>query len=320
MSGIRVTDAAPGKLDALPGQTAAAVVAGSAQEHITNLYSLGKNMKFKGKTIVITGAASGIGRAAALRFAAEGATVIAADINEAGGRAIVEEAHGDVRFKRCDVTNVADIEALMAYAAQSTGGIDVLFNNAGAPSAKERIDDLTADKWDTAMNLLLRSVAMGIVYAVPHMKGRVGASIINMSSVAAVRTGMGTTVYGVAKAGVLQLTKMAAADLARHGIRVNSISPGLINTNLFASVLKLPADKFEPLKSKFAEVSAHAQPVPRAGQPEDIAAMALFLASEDGSFITGSDMLVDGGITLGERRSWDPECPGLFDDLLATLK
>jgi len=270
-------------------------------------------MRFQGKTVVVTGAASGIGRSTAMRFAAEGATVIAADINEEGGRALTAQIQDDVRFKRCDVTNVAEIKALMDFAAEATGGIDVLFNNAGAPGPRERIDEIEAHQWDHVMNLLLRSAAMGIRYAVPHMKGRQGASIINTTSIAGMRTGVGTTMYGVAKAGVLHLTRMAAADLARHGIRVNSVSPGLINTNLFAAVLNLPADKFETVKAKIAAASAHAQPVARAGQPEDVASMVLFLASGEASFITGSDMLIDGGMILGERRSWDPDCPGPFD-------
>jgi NAD(P)-dependent dehydrogenase (short-subunit alcohol dehydrogenase family) len=279
----------------------------------------GSDMKFEGKTVVVTGAASGIGRATALRFAAEGANVVAADVDEAGGQSLASESNGQIRFKLCDVSVVGAIKALMDDAAKDLGGLDVVFNNAGAVGAPDRIDEIDEDKWDQVMNVILRSVAMGIRYAAPHMKGRKGASIVNTASVAGHRTGLGTTAYGAAKAGVLHLTRLAAADLARHGIRVNSISPGMINTNIYAQIFKLPADEFAELKPKLAALSATSQPVARPGTSDDVASMVLFLASDEASFITGADMLVDGGITLGERRSWDPETPSPFAGLMAEL-
>lgn len=264
-------------------------------------------MKFEGKTVVVTGAASGIGRATALRFAAEGANVFTADINVEGGQSLVEESGGKIKFQRCDVTDVADIKKVMDSVAEASGGIDVLYNNAGAPGALGPIDQIEPEQWDFTLALVLRSVAMGIRYAAPHMKGRPGAAIVNTASTAGHRVGMGNTVYGVAKAGIHHLTRMAAADLARYGIRVNSVSPGLINTNIFANVLKLPKDQFEQVKAKFEEASVNAQPLAHAGQPEDIAGAVLFLASADASFVTGADLVVDGGIILGDRRAWDPD-------------
>ena len=274
-------------------------------------------MKFSGKTVVITGAASGIGKETVLRFAAEGACVIAADFDVAGGEKLAAETNGDVRFFRCDVTKVDEIKALMDFAAAQNGGIDVVFNNAGAGGARGTIEEVDAEGWDATMNLLLRSVAMGIHYAVPHMIGRKGASFINTASVAATGPGYAPTAYSVAKAGVLHLSKMAAADLARHQIRVNAICPGFIKTNIFTSSLDVPADHVDAAKAVIFNMADHAQPVARGGQPGDIAAMVLFLASDDAAFITGTDMLVDGGITIGPRYSWDPESPGMFDSLEA---
>jgi NAD(P)-dependent dehydrogenase (short-subunit alcohol dehydrogenase family) len=274
-------------------------------------------MRFVGKTAVVTGAASGIGKATCLRLASEGATVIAADIDEAGGTELAATSNGKIHFKRTDVCSDADIKALMDFAAEKTGGIDIVFNNAGAGGARETIDEIDADGWDRTMNLLLRSVAMGIRHAVPHMIGRAGGSIINTASVAALSTGMAPTAYSVAKGGVLHLSKLAAGDLAKHGIRVNAICPGFIKTNIFASALEVPADKKEMANTMIAAVAEHAQPVARGGRPEDIAGTVAFLASEDAAFITGTHILVDGGLLIGPRHSWDPEAPGLFDALQA---
>lgn len=274
-------------------------------------------MRFAGKTAVITGAASGIGRATVLKLAGEGATIFAADIDEAGGKALAAASNGDVRFQRCDVTHVPDIEALMNRAAAETGGIDIVFNNAAAIGDRAPIDEIEADGWDRTMNLILRSVAMGIRYAAPHMKGRSGASIINTASIAGMGAGYSPTAYGVAKAGVLHLSKLAATDLAQYGIRVNAICPGFINTNIFGAGLDIAAEQHDTVRALIAEVSQQAQPVARGGQPDDIANMVAFLASSDAAFITGTHMLVDGGITTGPRHAWDPETPSMFAALLA---
>lgn len=278
-------------------------------------------MRFSGKSIIVTGAASGIGRAAALLFAREGATVFAADINLAGAEAVAREAENIVPVA-CDVCDVDQIKALMDRAAETCGGIDVLFNNAGAGGAREGIDEIDADGWDRTMNLLLRSVAMGIRHAVPHMKHRAhgagdGPSIINTSSVAAVGPGYSPTAYAVAKAGVLHLTKCAATDLARYGIRVNAVQPGFINTNIFTASMEMPAALVDTAKAAIFQMSSQAQPIGRPGMPDDIAEAVAFLASKAAGFMTGASLIVDGGITIGPRHSWDPEAPGLFDALQA---
>ncbi|KNH03044.1 3-oxoacyl-[acyl-carrier protein] reductase [Qipengyuania citrea LAMA 915] len=269
------------------------------------------------KTVIVTGAASGIGAAATALFAGEGATVFASDIDVAGGEKLARETPGDVRFVECDVCDPAAIKALMDHAAQDTGGIDTLFNNAGAGGARESIAEIEPEAWDRTMDLLLRSVAMGIRYAVPHMKGRKGASVVNVSSVAAVGPGYSPTTYAVAKAGVLHLTKCAATDLAQFGIRVNAVQPGFINTNIFTATMDIPDAAKEQAKAMIAQMSSNAQPVARGGQSDDIAQAVAFLASEQAGFMTGASMVVDGGITLGPRHSWDPEEAGAFEALMA---
>ncbi|MEI6642520.1 MAG: SDR family NAD(P)-dependent oxidoreductase [Novosphingobium sp.] len=272
-------------------------------------------MRFHNKTVVVTGAASGIGRATALQFAAEGAKVYAADIDEAGLAATAAESNGEVHTVRCDVTKCEDIKALMDRAAAETGGIDAVFNNAGAGGDMAKIDEIEPAGWDRTMDLLLRSVAFGIRYAVPHMIGRKGAAIVNTSSVAAVGPGYSPNAYAVAKAGVLHLTKTSAADLARHQIRVNAVQPGFINTNIFTTSLDVPAELEAQAKGAIAMMSQAAQPVARGGQPTDIAEAVLFLCSEAAGFVNGTSLIVDGGLTIGPRHSWDPEMPDMFEAL-----
>ena len=276
--------------------------------------------RFTGKTVVVTGAASGIGRATALAFAAEGGLVYAADIDPDGLSATAAASNGVIRTVIADVTRTEDIKALMDRAAAETGGIDVVFNNAGAGGDRAPSDEITPEGWDRTMDLLLRCVAFGIRYAAPHMKGRPstasgGAAIINTSSVAAVGPGYSPSAYAVAKAGVLHLTKVAAADLARHGIRVAAVQPGFINTNIFTRSLDLTGDTETMAKAAISQMSQAAQPVARGGQAQDIAQAVLFLASEAAAFVTGTSLIVDGGLTVGPRHSWDPDSPGLFEAL-----
>lgn len=276
-------------------------------------------MRFAGKTAVITGAASGIGKASCLLLAREGATVIAADIDVEGGEQLAATSNGRILFCRTDVSQVADIEALMAFAARGSGGIDIVFNNAGAGGARAGLDEISPDDWDATMNLLLRSVAMGVRFAVPHMIGRPGASIINTASVAGLGAGYSPTAYAIAKAGVIHLTKVGATDLARHNIRMNAICPGFIQTNIFSAALDIPDAMRAQANKIIHEISNHTQPVKRGGTPEDIANMVAFLASAEAGFITGSHFVVDGGITTGQPHSWNPDAPGIFDSLQAMV-
>ena len=272
--------------------------------------------RFSGKCAVITGAGSGIGRATTLLFASEGATVYAADIDLDRAKAVAAEGSNIIAVA-CDVCDTVQIKALMDQAGSEQSGIDYLFNNAGAGGDRAPIDEIEPEGWDRTFDLLMRSVAMGIRYASPYMKTRKGAAVVNTSSVAAVGPGYSPTAYAVAKAGVLHLTKCAATDLAKFGIRVNAVQPGFINTNIFTASLEMPAEMEDMAKSMIHQMSSNAQPVARPGMPDDIANAVAFLCSEAASFMTGASLIVDGGLTVGPRHSWDPEAPGLFDALQA---
>jgi len=271
-------------------------------------------MRLTGKRAVVTGGASGIGRATALRFAAEGATVLIGDIDAAAGAALADESNGRIAFRQTDVTDAGAIDALMRQ-CHDDGGLDIVFNNAGAGGAPEPIDEVAPDDWDRTMALLLRSVALGIRYAAPLMAERGGGAIINTSSVSALGTGYAPTAYSTAKAGVLHLTKLAAANLAKDHIRVNAVVPGFITTNIFTRHLEVGEDRRSQANAMIAAAAADAQPIRRAGAPEDIAAAVAFLASDDASFVTGTHILVDGGLTIGTRASWDPTQPSLLTAL-----
>ncbi len=271
-------------------------------------------MRFEGKHAVVTGGASGIGRATAMRLADEGARVVVGDIDEAGGQALADASDGRIVFRRCDVLREDEIAALIATADDGAGP-DILFNNAGAGGTRDPIDTVAADDWDLTIALLLRSVALGIRHAAPMMAKRGGGAIVNTSSVSALGSGYAPTAYSTAKAGVLHLTRLSAADLAKDAIRVNAVVPGFIATNIFVASLDLPADRRAAANAMIAQAAAQHQPIQRAGTGADIAAAVAFLASDDASFITGTHILVDGGLMIGTRESWDPTKPSIGDAL-----
>jgi NAD(P)-dependent dehydrogenase (short-subunit alcohol dehydrogenase family) len=281
---------------------------------LTKIEMQENRMRFSGKRAVVTGGASGIGRATALRLVEEGAEVWIGDIDEAGGEDVASTSNGRIHFLRTDVMQVDDIAALMA-AADAAGGLDVVFNNAGAGGSRDAIGEISAEDWDRTQALLLRSVAMGIRYAAPLMIARGGGAIVNTASIAALQTGAAPTAYSVAKAGVLHLTTMAAADLSRYNIRVNAVCPGFITTNIFTAALSIDGEKRAMANDMIRGIATHAQPLQRAGKAEDIAAAVAYLASDDASFVTGTHITVDGGMTIGPRHSWDAEAPSLFSAL-----
>jgi NAD(P)-dependent dehydrogenase (short-subunit alcohol dehydrogenase family) len=173
-------------------------------------------MRFEGKRVVLTGGASGIGRATVEAFIAEGALVMMGDINAEAGAAMAAEARFDQRlfFQKTDVIEEADIRGLLDNAAQQFGGIDILFNNAGAGGPRKRIDEISVDEWDFVQNLLLRSVMLGIRHVVPHMRAAGGGAIVNTASIAGHQAGWGPIAYSVAKCGVRHLSRLAAPALS----------------------------------------------------------------------------------------------------------
>ena len=263
--------------------------------------------RLKGKVAVITGACSGIGLGTVELFVAEGAKVIAADIQDEKGADLAARFDGQVVYQHCDVMSEADIEATMAAAVTAFGRLDILFNNAGAGGSPQTLAEMTGAAWDFSQDLLLRSVALGIRYAIPHMKAVGGGSIINTASIAGTQAGAGPIAYSVAKAAVIHLTLCAAAELGRDGIRVNAICPGLILTEIFTPADRTPEGLAKMIKDSMRQNAHNAQPISKPGLPEDIAKACLFFASDDSEFVTGTHLLVDGGMHVGPRTAWDPE-------------
>ncbi|HEY6417713.1 MAG TPA: SDR family oxidoreductase [Candidatus Binataceae bacterium] len=254
--------------------------------------------RIDGKVAVITGAASGMGRATALRFVKEGASVVVCDLNAEGGEQVVRECReggGRAAFQKTDVTNEANIKDAVARAVKEFGKLDVMYNNAGVAGAVGKLENVSAADFDRTIAILLRAVFLGIKYSIPEMKKAGGGSIISTSSVAGLRGVGGLATYSAAKAAVVNLTQAAAIEVGHDRIRVNCICPGGVNTPL---VNRGVPGGYEGAEQRMARM----QPIPRAGHPEDIAAMALFLASDEADWITGTAMVVDGGINTGNAR------------------
>ncbi len=247
------------------------------------------------KVAVITGAASGIGRAAAIRFAGEGASVVIADLNREGGEAAVRDCRengGHAAFQLTDVAKEEGVKGAVERAVKEFGRLDIIYNNAGLGGAVGQLEKTSAENWDRTFAILLRAVFLGIKYAAPEMRKVGGGSIISTASIAGIRGAAGLHAYCAAKAGVISLTRSAAIELAKDKIRVNCICPGLIATPLTYN--RLPGGE-----QTATQLFAGFQPWPRTGRPEDIAAMALFLASDDSEFVSGQAMIVDGAATSG---------------------
>lgn len=271
----------------------------------------------KGKVAVITGAASGIGRAGVETFVAAGAKVVAGDVQDDKGAALEAQFGTDrVVYHHCDVTDVEALKSLMDRAVEAFGGLDLLWNNAGSGGTPGGVEDFDPDGYDRTMDLLLKSVFAGSHYAVEHMKARGGGSIVNTSSISAVCAGYAPLTYSVAKKAVAHFSKVAAAELAKYRIRVNAIVPGFIATSIFGSSLGLPQAQADQMAEMVAQNGAGMQPMGRVGQGRDIAEMAAFLCSDAAGFITGGEFLVDGGMTVGPRHSWDETAAGPLLDAL----
>ena len=271
--------------------------------------------RLEGKVALITGGASGIGLGTVELFVAEGACVVAADVQDEKG-AILEQRFPDrVRYARCDVTVEADIAAAVKL-AQSFGGLDILFNNAGNGGHTGNVSEVTAEGWDATFALLVRGPALGMRHALPLMVARGGGSVINTASIAGLQAGFGPLAYSTAKAAVIHMSRCAAAELSPLRIRVNAICPGLIATSIFGASVGLPRAVADQMAARIEEVAPKFQPIPKAGMPADIAEAALFLASDASRFVTGTHLVVDGGITIGPRSAWDPSSPSAILEAL----
>jgi len=262
--------------------------------------------KLDKKVAVITGAASGIGRATAIKFAGEGAAIVIADLNREGGEAAVRDCRengGSAVFQLADVSSEEDIKGAVDRAVKEFGRLDVIYNNAGLGGAVGPLDKTSAENWDRTFSILLRAVFLGIKHAAPEMRKQGGGSIISTASIAGIRGAAGLHAYCAAKAGVISLSRSAAIELAKDKIRVNCICPGLIATPLTYN--RIPGGE-----QTATQLFAAFQPWPRAGRPEDIAAMALFLASDDSEFVSGQAMVVDGAVTSGMVGGNLPQASG----------
>jgi len=271
--------------------------------------------RLDGKVAVITGGVSGIGLGTVELFLAEGAQVVAADIQDEKGAMLEQRFPGRLRYAHCDVTKEAEIKAALDLAVSEFGGLDILFNNAGISDGMRSIPEIEAETWSWIYDVLVRGPALGMKHAAPLMVVRGGGSIVNTASIAGLQAGFGPIAYSSAKAAVIHMSRVAAAQLSPQKIRVNAICPGLIATSIFGASMGLPRAVADQMAARVVENAAKVQPVPKAGLPDDIAQAALYLASDASAFVSGTHLVVDGGITVGGRHSWDTAGPSPFAEL-----
>lgn len=264
-----------------------------------------------GKVAVVTGGASGIGLSTVETLIEYGAKVVVGDMQAEKGSAL-ETRFGPetLRFLQTDVTKEDQLQSLINLSETAFGGLDILFNNAGHGGAPGNIEELSWDDYDQTMDLLLKAVFMGTQMAIPLMKKRGGGSIINTSSVSAISAGYAPLTYSVAKIGVAHFSRIAAGQLAKYKIRVNSIRPGFIATSIFGASMGLPRAVADQMAEQLSQAGAKMQPIGRTGEGRDIAEMVAFLASDAAGFVTGESITVDGGITTGPPHSWNEEMGG----------
>jgi NAD(P)-dependent dehydrogenase (short-subunit alcohol dehydrogenase family) len=243
--------------------------------------------QFQNDVAIVTGASTGIGEAAAERFAEEGASVVAADVNVEAGEetvAAIEDAGGEALFVETDVSDQADIEAMVETAVETYGGLDYAFNNAGIEGDNAVLADQSLDNWDEVIDINLKGVFLAMQAEIPAMLADGGGAIVNTSSIAGLVGFPQSSPYVASKHGVLGLTKTAALEYSEQGVRVNAICPGVIETPMVAA-----SDQ-----AQIEQVTA-ATPIGRLGVPEEIGDAAVWLCSDEASFVTGESFTIDGG-------------------------
>jgi NAD(P)-dependent dehydrogenase (short-subunit alcohol dehydrogenase family) len=251
-----------------------------------------ENGSFAGKVAFVTGAANGIGRAAALAFAREGAGVVVADVSEQGNQetaSMVEEAGGRALAVRCDVSRAEDVKAALDKAVEAFGRLDCAFNNAGVEQPITATADLTEEEWDRIVSINLRGVFLCMKHEIPLMLRQGGGAIVNTSSGAGVKGFAGQAAYCAAKYGIVGLSKAAALDYAKSNIRINAVCPGIIETPMM--------DRFSGGTPEGRARVIAQEPIGRMGKPEEIAAAVIWLCSDAAAFVVGHAMVIDGGQT-----------------------
>ncbi|MFZ5916460.1 MAG: SDR family NAD(P)-dependent oxidoreductase [Chloroflexota bacterium] len=251
-------------------------------------------MKLEGKVAIITGGGSGIGRATAILFAREGARVVVADIAPEGGRETVEAIRrkgGEAIWVETDVSKAGDVMVMVDATIQAFGRIDVLFNNA-AVTLPASVVEATEEVWDRTMAIDLKGVFLPCKYAIPHMIRGGGGAVINTASMCGLVASPNQAPYSAAKGGVVALTRQMAIDYAAHNIRVNGIAPSEVRTPMFLGFINRAPDPEKKMQELVARI-----PMRRVAEPEELARAALFLASDDSSYVTGVTLPVDGGLT-----------------------
>jgi len=253
--------------------------------------------EYTGKTIIVTGGAKGIGRAISLTFAQAGGNVVCADIDVTAGAEIsqlAQDAEGKLLFVKADVSQAAECKALVEQTVAAFGGVDVLCNNVGIQPTSSYLPahELSEEMWDRIINVNLKSRFLMTKYCVPEMQKRGGGAIINTASVQGIQSALGVAPYAASKGGDLSLTRQLALEYAKDNIRVLAVNPGTIETPLVAEAAEAMGETVDSLRARWG--AAH--PLNRIGQPEEIANVVLFLASDKASFMTGSYVNVDGGM------------------------